>query len=106
MLQQDVCKHAAYGEQEIFDNYQDMNTDVDLQKRVGTSSISSPQEGKKYGHEKQHSRYNSPHSQVVYDYVKHEKSTCMNGRKSCCSYHGLNNHQVSRCWKRMIAYRK
>ena len=62
MMKQDVCRHAAYGEQEISDSYQYINTDVGLQKRAGTSSSSSPQEGKKYGHAKKHLRYNSSYS--------------------------------------------
>ena len=106
MLHQDACRHAAYGEQESCDNSKDMNNVVGLQKRDGTSSSSSSQEGDKYEHSKQHSRYNSSYNHVFYDYVKHDKSTCMNGRNFFCSYRGLNNHQVSRCWKRMIAYRK
>ena len=81
MLQQDACRHAAYGEQESCDSSKDMNNVVGLQKRVGTSSSSSSQEGEKYGHSKQHSRYNSSHSHVVYDYVNYENSTCMNVRK-------------------------
>ena len=52
MLQQDVCIHAAYGEHESSDNYQDINTDVSLQRKVGASTSSSPHEGKKDGHEK------------------------------------------------------
>ena len=90
-LKQDVCRHVPYGEKDSYNSYQDMNVDVGLQKRARTSSSSSPQEGKKYGHVKKHSRYTYSHSQVVYDYVKHEKSACMNGRKSC-SYCGLYNH--------------
>ena len=83
MLQQDVCRHVAYGDQESSDSYQYMNTDVGLQKRVGTSSRSSPQVGVKDGHANQHLRYNYSHSQVDYVYVKHEKYACMNGRNSC-----------------------
>ena len=83
-----------------------MNTDVSLHEKVGTSTSSSPKEEKKYGHGKHNLRYNSSHSQVDYVSDKHEKSACLNGRKSCCSYCGLCNHEVSKCWKRMKAYKK
>ena len=46
MFQEDVCRHAAYGEHEIFDSYQDKNTDFSLQKKAGTSTSSSPHKGK------------------------------------------------------------
>ena len=64
MLHQEYCRHAAYGEHESSDSYQDMNTDVSLQEKAGTSTSSSPHEGEKDGHAKQHLRYNSSHSQV------------------------------------------
>ena len=83
MLQQDVNGHAAYGEQECSDNYQDKNTNASLQKKSGTSTSPSPQEGKQDGHQKQHLRYNSSHSQVDYVFARHENSACLNGRKSC-----------------------
>ena len=66
-----MCRHAAYGNHVNFDSYQDMNTDVSLQKKVGTSTSSSPQEGKKDGQAKKHLTYNSSHSQVDYVFVKH-----------------------------------
>ena len=86
MFQQDAFRHASYGKQESCDKSKDMNIVDGLQKRVGTSSSAYPQEGDKYEHSKNHSRYNSSYNHVVYDYVKHEKYACMNGRKSCCSY--------------------
>ena len=106
MLQQDVCRHAPYGEKESSENYQYMNTDVGLQKKAGTYTSSSPQEGKKYGHVKKHLRYNSSHSQVDYVYVKHGKYACIKERNSCCSYCGMCNHDISKCWNRLKAYRK
>ena len=54
MLQQDACRHAAYGEQESCDSSKDMNLIFGLQKRVGTSSSSSAQEGDKDEHSKKH----------------------------------------------------
>ena len=61
-----MCIYETYGENESSNNFQDMNTDVSLQRKVGASTSSSPQEGKKDGHAKQHARYNSSHSQVDY----------------------------------------
>ena len=57
MLQEDGCRHAAYGKRESCDSSKDMNNVVGLQKRVGTSSSSSSQEGDKDGNSKKHSRY-------------------------------------------------
>ena len=52
MLQQEDCRHAAYGEHESLDSYQDKNSNVSLQEKFGTSTRSSPREGKMDGHEK------------------------------------------------------
>ena len=82
MLQQDAFRHAAYGEKGSCENSKDMNNVFGLQNRAGTYSISSSREGEKYEHSKQHSRYNSSYNHFLYDYVKHDNSTCMNGRKS------------------------
>ena len=59
-----------------------MNTDVTIEKKAGTYTSLSPQEGKQYGHATQNLRYNSSRSHVVNDYVKHGKYACKNGRKS------------------------
>ena len=76
--------------------FQDMNTNVSLQKKAGTYTSSSPQEGKKDGHAKKHMRYNSSHSQVDYVFARHENFACLNARKSCCAYCGMFNHVVSK----------
>ena len=62
LLQQKDCRHATYGDLASSDIFHDINIDVSLQKKDGTSTSSSPQEGKKDGHAKQHMRYNSSHS--------------------------------------------
>ena len=62
MLQQEYCRHVDYGEHESSDSCHDINIDVSLQKKAGASTSSSPQEGKKDGHAKQHARCNSSHS--------------------------------------------
>ena len=82
MLQQEDCRHAAYGEHASSDSFQDKNDDVSLQEKVGASTSSSPQEGKKDGHAKHHMRYNSSHSQVDYVSARHENFACLKGRKS------------------------
>ena len=97
MLQQEYCRHAAYGEHVSSVSFQDINTDVSLQKKAGTSTSSSPQEGDKDGHAKQQLRYNSSHSQVDYVSARHDVNfACLNGRKSYCAYCGMFNHDVSR----------
>ena len=71
-LQQEYCRHVRYGEHVSLDIFQDKNDDVSLQEKVGTSTISSPQEGKKDGNAKQHMSYNSSHSQVDYVSARHK----------------------------------
>jgi midasin (ATPase involved in ribosome maturation) len=88
--------------QKICDSDEDKNTIVGLQKRVGNSSNSPPQRGDKG----ECSRYNSTYQSVAFDYVKHDKFTCKNGRKHPCTYCGLYNHHVSKCWKRMTTFKK
>jgi hypothetical protein len=96
---QDECKCVK---QKSCDNDEDKNTIVGLQKRVGNSSNSPPQEGDKG----ECSRYNSAYHSVAFDYVKHDKFACKNGRKNACTYCGLYNHHVSKCWKRLTTFRK
>ena len=50
MLQQEDCRHAAYGEHASSDNFQDMNTNVSVQGKAGTYTSSYPQECKKDGY--------------------------------------------------------
>jgi hypothetical protein len=85
------------------DSDEDKNTIVDgLQRRACSSSDSPPQRGDKG----ECSRYNSAYHSVAFDYVKHDKFVCRNGRKNPCTYCGLYNHNVSKCWKRLTAFRK
>ena len=90
----------------ILDRFQDKNDDVSLQIKVGASTSSSPHEGKKDEHAKQHKRYKSPHDRFDCVYARHDNFACLNGRNICCTYCGQFSHDVSRCWMRKKAYRK
>ena len=87
---------------ESHDNNEDNNIVVGLQRRVGNSSNSPPQEGDKG----ECSMYISACNSVGFYYIKHGKFACKNGRKITCTYCGLDNHHVSRCWKRLTTFRK
>jgi hypothetical protein len=92
---QDECKCV---EQESCDSDEDKNTIDGLQRRACNSSASPPHRGNKG----ECSRYNSAYHSVAFDYVKHDKF----GRKNPCTYCGLYKHHVSKCWKRLTAFRK
>jgi len=64
-------------------------------KGATSSSVSPPHEGNKG--EMGRYKYGSKH--IAFDFVKH-------GKRIACSFCGLDNHYVSRCWKRMATYRK
>jgi hypothetical protein len=80
------------------DNDEDKDIVDGLQRTACNSSDSPPQRGDKG----ECSRYNSAYHSVAFDYVKHDKF----GRKNPCTYCGLYNHHVSKCWKRLTAFRK
>jgi hypothetical protein len=88
--------------QESCDNHEDKNIVVGIQKRASNSSNSPPQERNKG----ECSRYIFSCNLVSFDYVEHGKFACKNGRKSPCTYCGLYNHHVSKCWKRLTTFRK
>jgi hypothetical protein len=96
---QDECKCVK---QKSCDSDEDKNTIVGLQRRACNSSNSPPQRGDKG----ECSRYNSAYHSVAFDYVKHDKFVCKNGRKSPCTYCGLYNHHISKCRKRLTTFRK
>jgi hypothetical protein len=95
---QDECKCVK---QKGYDNHEDKSRFDSLQKRACNSSDSPPQRGDKG----ECSRYKSAYNSVAFDYVKHDKSACKNGKRPC-TYCGLYNHHVSKCWKRMSTFRK
>ena len=82
LFQQEDCRHATYREHASSDNFQDKNDDVSLQMKARASTSSSPQEGKKDGHEKQHKRYKYSHSQFDYVSARHDNFSCLKGRNS------------------------
>jgi hypothetical protein len=96
---QDECKCVK---QKSCDNHEDKKRFVSLQKRACNSLNSPPQRGDKG----ECSRYKSAYNSVAFDYVKHDKSACKNGRKSPCTYCGLYNHHVSKCWKILTMFKK
>jgi hypothetical protein len=96
---QDECKCVK---QDSCESHEDKNIVVGLQRRVGNSSNSPPQKGDKG----ECSRYISAYNSISFDYVKHGKLACKNGRKFPCIYCGLYNHHVSRCWKRLTTFMK
>jgi hypothetical protein len=96
---QDECKCVK---QESCDSYEDKNIVVGLKKRASNSSNSPPQEGDKG----ECSRYTYACNSIAFDYVEHGKFSCKNERKIPCTYCGLDNHHVSRCWKRLATFRK
>ena len=61
-----------------------------------TSSFSSPPHEDNKG---ERGRYKSSSKHIHFDFVKH-------GKIIASSFCGLDNHYVSRCWKRMDTYRK
>jgi hypothetical protein len=96
---QDECECVK---QKSYDSDEDKNTVDGLQRRACNSSDSPPQRGDKG----ECSRYNSAYHSVAFDYVKHDKFICKNERKDPCTYCDLYNHHVSKCWKRLVNFRK
>jgi hypothetical protein len=101
-----ACKTCVQDEykcvkQKGCDNHEDKRRFESLQKRVCNSSNSPPQRGNKG----ECSRYKSAFNSVAFDYVKHDKSACNNGKRPC-TFCGLYNHRVSKCWKRKSTFRK
>jgi hypothetical protein len=89
---QDECKCKSC------DSNEDKDTIDGLLKRASNSSASPPHRGDKG----ECSRYTSAYHSVAFNYVKHDKF----GRKNPCTYCGLYNHHVSKCWKILAAFRK
>jgi hypothetical protein len=95
---QDECKCV---QQKGCDSHEDKSRFESLQKRACDTSDSPPQSGDKG----ECSRYKSAFNSVAFDYVKHNKSACNNGKRPC-TFCGFNNHHVSKCWKRKSIFRK
>jgi hypothetical protein len=88
---QEECKCSC-------DSDKHKNTVDGIQRRACNSSDSPPHRGDKG----ECSRYNYSYHSVAFNYVKHDKF----GRKNPCTYCGLYNHHVSKCWKRLANFRK
>jgi hypothetical protein len=98
-----ACKSCVQDEcecmkQKSCDSDEDKDTIDGLQRRDCNSLDSPPHKGDKG----ECSRYNSAYHSVAFNYVKHDKF----GRKNPCTYCGLYNHHVSKCWKRLTSFRK
>jgi hypothetical protein len=77
--------------------------EIDGVPKGATSSFASPpHEGNKGERE----RYKSGSNHIPFDFVQHDKFPHKHGKRIACSFCGLDNHNVSRCWKRMATYRK
>ena len=105
-VEQEDCRHGAYGEHASSNSFQDKNDDVSLQMKAIASTSSSPHGGKMDEHAKQYKRYKSSDDQFDCVSARHDNFTCFNGRKICCTYCGQFNHDFSRCWMRKKAHRK
>ena len=95
---QDECKCV---QQKGCYSHEDKSRFESLQKTACDSSDSPPQNGEKG----ESSRYKSAYNSIAFDYVKHDKSACNNGKRPC-TFCGLYNHHVSKCWKRKSTFRK
>ena len=71
-------------------------------KGVASSFASPPHEGNKG----ERSRYKSGSNHILFYFAKHGKFPHNHGKIIARSFCGLDNHHVSRCWKRMATYRK
>jgi len=66
-------------------------------KGVTSSFASPPHEGNKG----ERGKYKSSSNHIPFDFSKHGKFPHKHGKIIACSFCGLENHHVSRCWKRM-----
>ena len=103
-MKEGAHKHATNenGEQEDVERSIVIECIVGIPKRSTTSSNSPPQEGDKG----ECSRYKYAFNQVAFDYDKHGKLSHKIWRKVACSFCVLDNHNVSRCWKKIDMHRK
>ncbi len=77
--------------------------EIDGVPKGATSSFNSPpHEGNKG--ERERYKYGSKH--FPFDYVQHDNFPSKHWKRITCSFCGLDNRNVSRCWKRMATYRK
>ena len=103
-MQEGAHKHETNenDEQEDVESSKVFECIVRILKRATTSSNSPPQEGDKG----ECSRYKSAFNQVSFDYDKHGKFSHKFWIMFAYSFCGLDNHNVSRCWKKKAMYRR
>ena len=77
--------------------------EVDGVPKGATSSFNSPPHK---GNKGERERCKSGSNHLTFDFSKHDKFPHRYGKRIACSFCGLDNHNVSRCWKRMATYRK
>jgi len=100
LQEEGVHKHAL--KQESCESSKTIE-DIDGVPKGATSSFDSPPHE---GNTGERERYKSDFNNISFDYVKHDKFPHKHCKKIACSFCGLDNHGVSKCWKRMATYRK
>jgi len=100
LQEEGVHKHAL--EQENCKSYKTIEGIDGVPKGASSSFDSPPHEGNKGERE----RYKSDFNHSSFDHVKHGKFPHKHWKRIACSFCGLFNHSVSRCWKRMATCRK
>jgi len=98
---QDAGIHKHVLEKESCGNFETIE-EVDGVPKGATSSFNSPPHE---GNKDERKRYKSCSNHIPFDYVKHDKFPHKYGKRIACSFCGLNNHNASRCWKRMATYK-
>ena len=100
LQEEGVHKHAL--EQESGESSKTIEGIHGVPKGASSSFDSSPHEG----NEGERQRYKSDFNHISFDHVKHGKFPHKHWKRIACSFCGLFNHSVSRCWKRMATCRK
>ena len=100
MKEEGVHQHAL--EQGSGESSKTINGIDSVPKGASSSFDSPPHEG----NEGERERYKSDFNHISFDHVKHGKFPHKHWKRIACSFCGLFNHSVSRCWKRMATYKK
>ena len=77
--------------------------EIDGVPKGATSSFDSPPHE---GNKGERGMYKFGFKHFPFDFAKHGKFPHKHGKRIACSFCGLDNHHVSRCWKRMATYKK
>ena len=100
LQEEGVHKHAL--EPESGESSKTIEGIDSVPKEASSSFDSSPYEG----NEGERERYKSYFHHTSFDHVKHGKFPHKHWKRIACSFCGLVNHSVSRCWKKMATYMK